>query len=165
MKKKVEAVLFVYGGPLSLKKMASMLKTSRSNVKDALSLLSNEYAERETAVEIVHTVQDEYVMQLKPEYSDLIKYIPSKKSKAILKTLSLIALRQPIKQSKIVKMRGNHAYRHIKKLADDKLIAKKPKGRTYLLTTTTKFAEYYGLKNDSVEETKKFIRKRIEEAE
>jgi segregation and condensation protein B len=163
MKEKVEAVLFIYGEPLSVSKIASILNTSKSVVKEALNILSNEYADRETAIELILTVEDEYVMQIKPEYSGLIKYIPSKTSKALLKTLSLIALKQPISQSYVVKIRGNHAYRHIRKLEEEGLIEKKPRGRTYTLRTTKKFAEYYGLQTTSVPEIKKFIAEKIDE--
>ena len=163
MKEKVEAVLFVYGEPLNISKIASILKIGKSETEEVLNILSNEYAERETAIELVRTVGDEYVMQLKPEYSELIKYIPSKTSKALLKTLSLIALKQPVSQSYVVKVRGNHTYRHIKKLEEEGLIDKTPKGRTYTLTTTKKFAEYYGLESTSVDEIKKFIAEKIDE--
>jgi len=163
MKEKVEAVLFVFGEPLSIKKIASILNVRRSEVEEALNILSNEYSEKETAIEIINTVEDEYVMQLKPQYSELIKYVPRKTPKSLLKTLSLIALKQPIKQIDVVKIRGNHAYLHIKKLEEQGLIEKKPKERTYILRTTKKFAEYYGLKTDSIEEIKKFIKEKIDE--
>ncbi len=165
MKKKVEAVLFLYGDPLSVKKIALILDTSRSKTERCLNILSNEYSERDTAIEIINTVEDEYVMQLKPAYSHLIKHLPSKTSKALLKTLSLIALKQPIKQADVAKIRGNHAYRHIKKLEEEGLIEKKPAGRTYVLTTTKEFAEYYGLKDDSAREIKKFIKEKIESSD
>ncbi|MCK4433450.1 MAG: SMC-Scp complex subunit ScpB [Methanomicrobia archaeon] len=163
MKEKVEAVLFVFGEPLSIRKIASILNMRRSEVEEALNVLSNEYSEKDTAIEIINTVEDEYVMQLKPQYSELIKYVPSKTPKSLLKTLALIALKQPVTQINVVKIRGNHAYLHIKKLEEQRLINKKPKERTYVLTTTKKFAEYYGLKTDSVEEIKKFIKEKIDE--
>jgi len=162
MKEKVEAVLFMYGEPLSIKKIASILNTSISEVEEALNVLLNEYSERETAIEIVNTVENEYVMQIKPEYSEIIKYLPRKAPKSLLKTLSLIALKQPIKQIDVIKIRGNHAYSHIKKLEEQGLIEKKPRGRSYIITTTKKFAEYYGLKTDSVEDIKKFIKEKID---
>jgi chromosome segregation and condensation protein ScpB len=61
-----------------------------------------------------------------------------------MKTLALIAYKQPINQSLVVKYRNNKAYDHLKLLLDEAFIKKEPKGRTFVLTTTTKFIEYFG---------------------
>jgi len=61
-----------------------------------------------------------------------------------MKTLALIAYKQPIIQATVVKYRNNKAYDHLKLLLDEGFIKKEPRGRTFTLTTTTKFIEYFG---------------------
>ncbi|HDI72783.1 MAG TPA: SMC-Scp complex subunit ScpB, partial [Candidatus Altiarchaeales archaeon] len=53
----------------------------------------------------------------------------------------------PIKQSKVVKERGNRAYRYIRKLIEQELIEGKKSGRTRILTTTSKFRDYFQIQD------------------
>ena len=160
----IEAVLFVSGKPISLKDLALSLDTTAGEVKELITELQEEYVNMGSAVEIVETVDKKFVMQLKPEFSEIVmNYAPeSGESKATLKTLSLIAYKQPVLQSDVVKYRGTGAYKHIKELEEDGLIERTPKERTYLVKTTPKFAEFYGLKSDSVSDIKKFVEEHLE---
>lgn len=164
IKQLIEAVLFVSGKPVSLKDLASSFDTSGGEIKKIITELQQKYSEQESAVEIVETVDKKFVMQLKPEFSEIVmNYAPeSGESKATLKTLSLIAYKQPILQSDVIKYRGTGAYKHIKELEGDGLIERTPKERTYLLKTTPKFAEFYGLKSNSMEDIKKFVEEHLE---
>lgn len=164
LKQLIEAVLFVSGKPVSLRTLAQALNTSGGEIKELITELQKAYKERESAVEIVETVDKKFVMQLKPELSEIVvDYAPeSGESKAKLKTLSLIAYKQPILQSEVVKYRGTGAYQHIKELEEDGLVERRPKERTYLLKTTSKFAEFYGLKSKSTKEIKKFMEEHLE---
>ena len=159
MKQLIEAVLFVSGKPVSLSNLAQSFNTPAGEIKKLIVELQRSYHERASAVEIIETVDKKFVMQLKPEVSEVaMDYAPeSGESKATLKTLSLIAYEQPILQSEVVKYRGTGAYQHIKELEADGLIERRPKERTYLLKTTLKFAEFYGLKSGSLEDIKKFV--------
>ncbi len=164
LKQLVEAVLFVSGKPVSLKDLAQSFNTPAGEIRNLIAELQKAYAEQESAVEIVETVDKKFVMQLKPEFSDIVvEYAPeSGESKALLKTLSLIAYKQPILQSEVVRYRGTGAYQHIKELETNGLIERRPKERTYLLKTTPKFAEFYGLKSGSLEDIKKFVEEHLE---
>ncbi|MBU7039507.1 MAG: SMC-Scp complex subunit ScpB [Theionarchaea archaeon] len=164
IKQLVEAVLFVSGKPVSLGSLAQSLNTPGGEIKQLIAELQKAYQERDSAVEIVETVDKKFVMQLKPELSETVMdYAPeSGESKALLKTLSLIAYMQPVLQSDVVKYRGTGAYQHIKQLEENGLIERRPKERTYLLKTTPKFAEFYGLKSDSPEDIKKFVEQHME---
>jgi len=164
LKQLIEAVLFVSGKPVSLKNLAQSFNTPAGEIKGLITELQKAYAEQQSAVEIVETVDKKFVMQLKPEFSEIVmNYAPeSGESKAMLKTLSLIAYKQPVLQSEVVKYRGTGAYRHIKELEANGLIQRRPKERTYLLKTTPKFAEFYGLKSDSAEDIKKFVGEHLE---
>jgi segregation and condensation protein B len=92
-----------------------------------------------------------------------MNYAPeSGESRAKLKTLSLIAYKQPILQSVVIKYRGTGAYQHIKELEADGIIERQPKERTYLVKTTQKFAEFYGLKSDSLDDIRRFVEEHLE---
>jgi segregation and condensation protein B len=66
-----------------------------------------------------------------------------------LKTLSYIAYRQPISQKRVIDVRGQHAYGHIKLLKEMGLIAAERNGRSMSLRTTDYFADYFGLTQDT----------------
>ena len=85
-------------------------------------------------------------MQVRSEYLSKVKHlaISTDLPKSILRTLAIIAFKQPIKQSIVVKMRGNKAYDHIERLNDEKFIKKTREGNTYVLETTKKFIDYFG---------------------
>lgn len=164
LKQLIEAVLFVSGKPVSLKNLAAAFDTTAGEIKKLITELQQDYTHLDSAVEIVETVDKKFVMQLKPEFSEVVmNYAPeSGESKAMLKTLSIIAYKQPILQSDVVKYRGTGAYKHIKEMEEAGLIVRTPKERTYLIKTTPKFAEFYGLKSDSLENIKKFVEEHLE---
>jgi segregation and condensation protein B len=158
-KNSIEAALFVAGGALGIDELASTLDIHKKEVVRLIETLIEEYRQRSGSVEIVPTMDNKYVMQLKPEYTrNAVRFAPSSgESKAILKTLSIIAYKQPISQSDIVRWRGTSCYRHIKILEDRGFVERKPRGRSYMLSTTTKFAETYGLRSKELDYIKEFI--------
>jgi segregation and condensation protein B len=70
-------------------------------------------------------------------------------SKAEQETLAIIAFKHPIKQSVIIKIRGNKAYDHIKKFMELGLIKKKKMGHTYDLSLTESFYDYFNVNNSN----------------
>ncbi len=66
-----------------------------------------------------------------------------------LKTLSYIAYRQPVSQKRVIDVRGQHAYGHVKLLKEMGLIAAERSGRSMALRTTDYFADYFGLTQDT----------------
>jgi len=85
-------------------------------------------------------------MRVKEEYEDKVSHMATDSmfNRGVMKTLALIAYKQPIEQALVVKYRNNKAYDHLKVLFENGFIKKDPKGRTYILSTTTKFVEYFG---------------------
>jgi segregation and condensation protein B len=148
-KKVIEAVLFASGKPVSSHELAKSLDMETRDVTRHMKELMKEYEERGGPVEITKTIKDEYVMQLSDEYSEMAEnYLPrARESRALLKTLALIAYKQPIEQSEVINVRGTSAYKHIKELEERKLVNRRPKERTYILSTTKDFCELYGLKS------------------
>ncbi|PMB74204.1 SMC-Scp complex subunit ScpB [Candidatus Bathyarchaeota archaeon] len=147
----VEAALYVAGRPLDLSELCSVLKTrSKNKAKRLVKMLAQEYAKRDTALEILELKDERFVLQLKAEFTPHVRKLVKRPllSTGPLKTLSYIALRQPVSQKRVVEVRGHHAYGHIKLLKEMGLVAVERKGRASILRTTDYFADYFGLSHD-----------------
>jgi segregation and condensation protein B len=147
----LEAALYVAGKPLDLNELCAVLGTrSKKKAKKFANTLMQEYATRNTALEILELKDERYVLQLKADYTPLVKKLVNRPllSSGPLKTLSYIAYRQPISQKRVVEVRGQHSYGHIKLLKDMGLIAAERSGRSMALKTTEYFADYFGLLQD-----------------
>jgi segregation and condensation protein B len=110
-----------------------------------------EYAARNTALEILALKDERYVLQVKAEFTPLIKKLVNRPllSSGPLKTLSYIAYRQPVMQKRVIDVRGQHAYGHVKMLREMGLVAAERSGRSMTLRTTDYFADYFGLTHDT----------------
>jgi segregation and condensation protein B len=148
----VEAALYVAGRPLDLNELCSVLGTrSKKKAKKFANALMQEYSARNTALEILELKDERYVLQLKADFTPLVKRFVHRPllSSGPLKTLSYIAYRQPISQKRVVGVRGQHAYGHIKLLKDMGLVMAERSGRSMTLRTTDYFADYFGLTQDT----------------
>lgn len=148
----VEAALYVAGRPLDLNELCSVLKTrSKNKVRKLVKNIMQDYANRNTALEILELKDERYVLQLKAEFTPLVRRLVNRPllSTGPLKTLSYIAYRQPVSQKRVVDVRGHHAYGHIKLLKEMGLIASERSGRSCVLKTTEYFADYFGLSHDT----------------
>lgn len=142
----LEAALFMSPKPLPLEELKAIAEIdSRLQTKALLDELIYFYKTRKTALEIVESPIG-YQMRVKEDYEDKVKHFAqdSMFSRGVMKTLALIAYKQPINQSLVVAYRNNKAYDHLKILLEAGFIKREAKGRTFALTTTTKFIEYFG---------------------
>ncbi len=150
LKSRIEAVLFTTAKALSAKEIGEILETDTETVEEALLELIMDYSSREGALEIDD--ENGYILQVKEEHMDIVeKLCPVELKPAVLRTLSVIALKEPIRQTLLKDLRGSTAYEHVQELIDKGLISKtKDKnGRSFNLKTTPKFAEYFKLKGDT----------------
>ena len=148
----LEAALYVAGRPLDLNELCSVLSTrSKKKTEKFTKALIKEYSARNTALEILELKNDRYVLQLKADFTPLVKKLVNRPllSSGPLKTLSYIAYRQPISQKRVIEVRGQHAYGHVKLLRDMRLVAAERAGRSMTLRTTDYFADYFGLTHDT----------------
>jgi segregation and condensation protein B len=148
----LEAALYVAGRPLNLNELCSVLNTrSKNKTKKCAKALMQEYSARNTALEILELKDERYVLQLKADFTPLVKKLVNRPllSPGPLKTLSYIAYRQPISQKRVIEVRGQHAYGHVKLLRDMGLVAAERSGRSMSLRTTEYFADYFGLIQDT----------------
>ncbi|MGD0450261.1 MAG: SMC-Scp complex subunit ScpB [Candidatus Bathyarchaeia archaeon] len=162
----LEAALFVAGRPLDVNELCQVIGSrSKKKAMKYADTLIQEYNARNTALEILALKDERYVLQVKAEFTHLIQKLVNRPllSSGPLKTLSYIALRQPISQKRVIDVRGQHAYGHIKELKERRLIQAEKSGRTMALKTTSDFADYFGLPND-ITEMKKNLKKIFGEA-
>mgnify|MGYP001077011311 CR=1 FL=1 len=148
----IEAALYVTGKPLDVAILGSILNLrSEEKIRKLATALKEKYAQNSGALEVLELSDGRYVMQLKPEYSRGVKRLATRQllTPGPLKTLSYIALRQPVAQSHVVKVRGNLAYGHVKQLRDMGLISEEKLGRSKLLRTTPSFSDYFNLSQDT----------------
>jgi segregation and condensation protein B len=148
----LEAALYVAGHPLDVNEICSVLNTrSKKKAEQLLENLRAEYASRSTAIEILRLKDERFVMQVKAEFTPLVKKLVNRPllSSGPLKTLSYIAYRQPITSKKVIEVRGQHAYGHVKVLKEMGLVATERNGRSIVLKTTDYFADYFGLTQDT----------------
>lgn len=144
-KNKIEAALFMSSKPLSFTELHEIAKTNVSELREALNELISEYSERDSALEIKESSLG-YQLKVKKEYEGSVSRYAQKSEfgRSMLKTLALIAYKQPIKQSEVIKYRTNSAYNDVKELEEKGFISRQPEGRSYIVRTTKKFTEYFG---------------------
>jgi segregation and condensation protein B len=148
----LEAALYVAGRPLNINELCSVLNTrSKKKTGKYLKVLMEEYVARNTALEILELRDERYVLQLKADFTPLVKRLVNRPllSSGPLKTLSYIAYRQPVSQKRVIEVRGQHAYGHVKLLKEMGLVAAERAGRSMSLRTTDYFADYFGLTQDT----------------
>jgi len=157
----LEAALYVAGRPLDLNELCSVLTTrSKKKAQSLVKILMQEYSARSTALEILELKDERYVLQLKAGFTPLVRKLVNRPllSSGPLRTLSYIAYRQPISQKRVIDVRGQHAYGHLKLLKEMGLIEAERSGRSMVLRTTEYFADYFGLTHDTAD-MKKELRK------
>ncbi len=148
----LEAALYVAGRPLDINEMCQAVGSrSKKRVIGYAEALMEQYKARNSPMEILGLKDERYVLQVKSEYTPLIKKLVNRPllSSGPLKTLSYIAYRQPITQKRVIEVRGQHAYGHVKMLKDMGLIMTERSGRSLALKTTDYFADYFGLTMDT----------------
>lgn len=142
IKNLIEASLFMAGRELTLEELARICESGNlGKIRMISEELKKEYAGR--GIEITETGSG-YVMAIKKELEKkVLNLAPHPEiNPSMLKTLALIAAKQPVRQSEIIKQRGP-VYDHIKKLAELGFLEAKADGNSKILSTAKKFNEYF----------------------
>jgi segregation and condensation protein B len=155
LKSIVESLLFVYDQPLSVDRLALHLEEfERSDIRQALDQLVQEYAESERGV-ILAQVAGGYQLRTRPENADYIRRLTKSRgvkfSQSALETLSIVAYRQPITRAEIEYLRGVDSGGVVKSLLEKKLLRmlgkKDVPGKPIIYGTSREFLELFGLKD------------------
>lgn len=141
----VEAILYLKAQPLTLGAIAEYAGCDRTVVEEALIELMDDYAQRDSALEIVETDKG-YSLQLRENLQHLVQnLVPADLGVAALRTLAVIAMKGPLSQTELVELRGSGAYQHVQELVERGMIIKRrlTGERTYRLSVTQKFYQYF----------------------
>ncbi|MCX6742206.1 MAG: SMC-Scp complex subunit ScpB [Candidatus Pacearchaeota archaeon] len=148
---RIEATLFLSARFLDTDEIVKFTSINPITVKVLMEKLIKKYGTGESAI-VVHKRDVEgqsfYKMDVKQQYHNLINKIVTGQaefSKAEQETLAIIAYKQPIKQSSIVRIRGNKAYNHIKHMMEVGLVKGKKCSRTVELSLSEDFYNYFSL--------------------
>ena len=109
--------------------------------------LKEKYSEENSAIELVKR-NELWKLDVKQKYyyiSNKLAGGDAEFSKAEQQTLAIIAYKQPIKQSVVIKIRGNKAYDHIHRFVKLNLIKSKRSGHTNILSLSDVFYDYFNL--------------------
>ena len=163
-KRLVESILFSASKPVSINEIKETTGLTLNKIKKLLNELIEDYSVKlkdETSMEIVKAGK-KYAMQVKKKYVDQTIMIAKPEINSnLLKTLTLIAFHQPLKQSNLRRMIGVKAYDHVDELTSMKLVYSKKHGSTEMLTTTKLFPEYFGIDSTKPEDIKDFLVKKV----
>lgn len=155
----IEAALFMSSDPLTLDSISKITGiSSKAELKSILEEIKKEHEVDTKGIELAISpegyqfkVKDHFIKQVAPlaPASDL--------SDGMLRTLGLVALRQPMAQSQIVKIQGNKSYGYISKLEKKGLITSEKVGRTKVLKTTKEFERYFSKSLKDIQESLKAV--------
>ena len=124
-KKKIEAALFTAAQPITVNEIMKISEAESYGI--ALKLVQDvmkEFNQKSESIEVVEIGSAKYQMKVKEQYAGTVAHlaVDTEMSKAILRCLGLIAVKQPVKQSIVVRIVGNKAYNYVKDLSKKSLI-------------------------------------------
>lgn len=151
--KKIEAALFIGARYISIKELVEYTDINPLLLRELLDKLRQGYSSQDSAIEILNK-GDTWKMDIREEYSELINRFATgtaEFTKAEQETLAVIAYKQPVKQSVIIKIRGNKAYEHVKHFVDIGLLRAKKIGHTKELSLSEGFYDYFNVEKKKEE--------------
>ena len=151
--RKIEAALFVSGRFMSIQELIALTDVNPILLKKILSDLKDKY--KDNGMTIVQR-DNLWKMDVAEDFSYLVNKLATGSTeftKAEQETLAMIAHKQPMKQSTLIKIRGNKGYDHVKRFVEMGLVNKKRVGHTSELTLTGQFYDYFHLNTGDALET------------
>lgn len=153
----IEAVLFAYGDPMSIKDLKNVVNEDLSikEIEFMVSSLMEEYKSQNRGIQIIK-LEDKYQMCTNSDYADFIKKAvePSRKkslSQATIETLTIIAYRQPVTKAEIEDIRGVKCDKVIKTLLEGNLIREAGRlnriGKPIIYRTTDEFLKVMNIES------------------
>jgi segregation and condensation protein B len=159
----IEAMLFSSGRPLHPEEIASSSGIAIAEVRKGLRRLKRIYDGRSTSVEILR-IGEKYSMQLRKEFQVRARTVaPTGLSKELLNTISVIAYYQPVLQSELARKIGPRIYESVSKLRELGLVSVRARAHSLELTTSSRFAEFFGIEAKNSSEVKRYFEKLLSE--
>lgn len=155
-KRIVEALLFVYGEPLPVKRIIEVVPdTNAAQLRQLVEELNTEYQAAARAFHI-QEVGGGYQMVTDKALAPWVKRAlerakPDSVSVAAMETLAIIAYRQPITKADIEAIRGVDVTASLETLVEKRFARiagrKETPGRPFLYATTVEFLKHFGLRS------------------
>ena len=150
---RIEAVLLVSGGPISLKKLVQVAMIA--DQKEALEIIDqlNFVYQSQQSPFVIELLASGYQLLTKPAYAYWLNRLHNRKatlnlSTIAMETLTIIAYRQPVTRAEVEKIRGVHCSEVIKQLMERGLVRIAGQddslGRPFVYETTPLFLESFG---------------------
>ena len=141
----LEAILFGAGRSMSVEELSELLERPQGEVQSALRDRQATIRRRRDSALQLADVAGRWIFEVRPSLSPhLPESFRADIPQRLLPAAALIAYHQPMAQSQLVDMLGQRAYDHVRDLAKMGLIDRRRDGLTRRLTTTRRFAEYFG---------------------
>lgn len=163
--KKIEAALFIASRFLNIKELVELTDINPLLLKELLEKLRDGYGEKDSAIEILEK-NEAWKMDIRTEHHSIINKLATGSAeftKGEQETLAVIAYKQPVKQSVIIKIRGNKAYEHVKHFIETGLLKAKKIGHTKELNLSEQFYDYFHLQEKEKKEEIEKDKKELEE--
>ena len=149
---KVEAVLFVHGEPLKVKRLASLTGASEAQVEKALEDLKNSLSDENRGLDLVKS-KDEVQLVTTAELTNIVEKLTkeeldTKLTPAALETLSIIAYLGPCTRALIDFIRGVNSAFMLRSLMVRGLVERredKQKTGGYIYQITFDFLKHMGV--------------------
>ena len=155
----VEAMLFSSGRPIAPSEIAEASGLSVQDVRQSLKKLKRVYSGRSTAIEIIR-IGDKYSMQLRKDFQKSARNMaPMELPRDVLSAISLIAYYQPVLQSELARKIGPRIYDSVAKLREMGLVNVRSKAHSLELTTSSSFAEFFGIEARNSADIKQYFEK------
>jgi segregation and condensation protein B len=154
----IDALIFASDTPLSIQKIKQLIDEDAAagvtlkEIREAVEDINSDNRSQRRGF-FLQEVAGGYQFRTRPNYSAWVKKLkkakPFRLTQPTLETLAIIAYRQPIIRAEIEKIRGVDSGGVIKALLERGLIKivgrKNIAGRPFLMGTTTRFLEVFGL--------------------
>ncbi|MEK7143977.1 MAG: SMC-Scp complex subunit ScpB [Patescibacteria group bacterium] len=148
----IEALLFIYGEPMEIKRIKKILNVSEETVREAANILKEEYAAEKRGLILIENA-DRLQLATKPEISVFLEDFVKEEFKeeltpASLESLSLIAYLGPLSRARLDYFRGVNSSFILRNLLLRGLIERYPdpqKGNVYLYQASFDLLKYLGI--------------------
>lgn len=149
---KIEALLFIYGDALDIKKIAKTLKVSEKEAEEAAQKLAENLKSEDRGLCLVHD-KEKIQLTTKPDFSSLLESVIKEELRenltpAALETLSIVAYAGPMTRAELDYIRGVNSSFSLRNLSIRGLVERYPdpkRGNVYLYKPSFELLKFLGV--------------------
>jgi len=161
---KIEALLFIYGESLDIKKIADTLKIKAAEAREAIEELSEDLKKENRGLFLVRE-KDKAQLTTKPEFAKLLEDVVKEElheslTSAALETLSIVVYAGPITRAELEYIRGVNSSFTLRNLLIRGLVTRESdakRGNVYLYRPSSDVLRHLGIaKQEDLPEHERF---------